>query len=107
MYENLKMFIIMHTNKSASQRQERVREERSEGSQRANVQDGACPGLDPGNRNSIEGLALGRVGTTQQSPQVQRAALMRRLRTESSCVPGLGRGKPDPGRSARHAIGSS
>jgi hypothetical protein len=37
LYENLKVFIVMDTNKSASRRQGRLREEGSEGSRSANV----------------------------------------------------------------------
>jgi hypothetical protein len=39
LYENLKVFIVMDTNKSTSRRQGRLREEGSEGSRSANVRD--------------------------------------------------------------------
>jgi hypothetical protein len=39
LYENLKVFIVMDTNKSTSRRQGRLREEGSEGSPMANVRD--------------------------------------------------------------------
>jgi hypothetical protein len=51
----------------------RLREAGSEGSWHADVRDRAYLGPDPGNRNRIESLAHRRVGTTQQSPQVQGA----------------------------------
>ena len=54
------VFMFMNTTKSTSRRQGRLREEGSEGSWSPNVRAIACPGLDPGDRNRIEGLVPGR-----------------------------------------------
>jgi hypothetical protein len=61
------VFIVMNTNKSTSRWQGREGDQTSEGSRSAKVRDGASPGSDTGDRNRIQGLVAGRVGTTQQA----------------------------------------
>jgi hypothetical protein len=61
----------MNTTKSTSRRQGREDDRPSEGSRSAYVRAIACPGLDPGDRNRIQGLVPGQVGTIQQSPNVR------------------------------------
>jgi hypothetical protein len=54
LYENLKVFILMDTNKSTSRRQEQEGDHPFEGSRSANVRARACRGTDPGDRNRKE-----------------------------------------------------